>query len=95
MPGQPPSLKELFLAALAVPPDDRADWLRQACGQDAKLRQHVELMLTAHEEPQSLLDLPILGQLHKEMSDQIPWEPKENPPKQEERREAAPEGSPT
>ena len=25
-----------------------------------------------------------LGQLHKEMSDQIPWEPKENPPKEEE-----------
>jgi hypothetical protein len=25
-----------------------------------------------------------LGQLHKEMSDQIPWEPKENPPKEED-----------
>jgi len=25
-----------------------------------------------------------LGQLHKEMNDQIPWEPKENPPKEED-----------
>ena len=33
-----------------------------------------------------------LGQLGKEMSDQIPWEPKENPSKE---KEPVPEGSPT
>ena len=34
-----------------------------------------------------------LGQLHKEMNDQILWEPKENPPKEEDRGGAVPEGS--
>jgi serine/threonine protein kinase/tetratricopeptide (TPR) repeat protein len=58
MPAEPLSLKELFLAALAVPPAERADWLSQSCGQDAELRQRVERMLAAHEEPQSLLDRP-------------------------------------
>jgi len=58
MAAQPLSLKELFLTALAVPPIHRANWLRQACGQDAELRQHVELMLAAHGKPHSLLDLP-------------------------------------
>jgi WD40 repeat protein len=56
MPVEPPSLKELFLAALAVAPEERAAWLERACAPDAELRQRVERMLTAHEAPQSLLD---------------------------------------
>src|SRR5262249_41657424 len=56
MPDQPRSLKELFLAALAVAPEERAAWLERECGQDADLRRRVELMLTAHDTPQSLLD---------------------------------------
>jgi serine/threonine protein kinase/tetratricopeptide (TPR) repeat protein len=56
MPAQPLSLKEVFLAALAVPPADRAEWLRQACGQDAELRERVEQMLGAHDQSQSLID---------------------------------------
>src|SRR6516165_9225113 len=56
MPAEPLSLKELFLAALAVPPAERAAWLRQACGQDVELRKRVDQMLTAHEKSQSLLD---------------------------------------
>ena len=50
------SLKELFLAALAVAPPERAAWLERECGQDAELRRRVELMLAAHDTPQSLLD---------------------------------------
>ena len=38
MPAQPLSVKKIFLAALAVPAADRADWPRQECGQDAELR---------------------------------------------------------
>jgi serine/threonine protein kinase/tetratricopeptide (TPR) repeat protein len=56
MPAEPQSLKEVFLAALAVAPEKRVAWLEQACGQDADLRRHVQLMLAAHDSPQSLLD---------------------------------------
>jgi serine/threonine protein kinase/tetratricopeptide (TPR) repeat protein len=56
MAEQPPSLKELFLAALAVPPAERAGWLEGACARDVELRRRVELMLEAHDTPQSLLD---------------------------------------
>src|SRR4051794_40946921 len=56
MPDEPRSLKEVFLAALAVAPAERAAWLERACGADADLRQRVELMLAAHDTPQSLLD---------------------------------------
>src|SRR6266852_5482366 len=58
MPAESRSLKEVFLAALAIAPADRAAWLEQACGQDAELHRRVELMLAAHDTPQSLLDRP-------------------------------------
>jgi tetratricopeptide (TPR) repeat protein len=56
MPVAPRSLKELFLAALAVAPADRDGWLDRECGPDVELRRRVELMLAAHDTPQSLLD---------------------------------------
>src|SRR5438874_12428295 len=56
MPAEPPSLKELFLDVLAVPPAERPAWLEKNCGQDAELRRRLELMLVAHDTPQSLLD---------------------------------------
>src|SRR5215211_5755476 len=52
------SLKELFLAALEVAPEDRAAWLERECAADAGLREHLRLMLAAHDAPQSLLDRP-------------------------------------
>src|SRR5215472_4340517 len=52
------SLKELFLAALEVAPQDRAAWLERECAADAGLREHLRLMLAAHDAPQSLLDRP-------------------------------------
>ena len=55
MPVESPSLKELFLAALAVAAPERAAWLERECGQEAERRQ-LELMLAAHDMPQSLLD---------------------------------------
>jgi WD40 repeat protein len=56
MPIESRSLKELFLAALAVAPAERAAWLERECGQEAELRRQIELMLAAHDAPQSLLD---------------------------------------
>jgi hypothetical protein len=58
MPAEPLSLKELFLAALAVAPAERAAWLAQACGQNLELRGHLEQMLAAHQTAQSLFDRP-------------------------------------
>jgi serine/threonine protein kinase/tetratricopeptide (TPR) repeat protein len=56
MPAESRSLKELFLVALAVAPAERSAWLDRECGRDAERRRHVELMLAAHDTPQSLLD---------------------------------------
>jgi WD40 repeat protein/serine/threonine protein kinase len=67
MPAEPRYLKEVFLAALAVGPDERASWLDEACGQDADLRRHVELMLAAHDTPQSLLDRPARAAIRPEL----------------------------
>jgi WD40 repeat protein/serine/threonine protein kinase len=58
MTAPPRSLKELFLAALEVAPEDRAAWLERGCAVDAGLREHLRLMLAAHDAPQSLLDGP-------------------------------------
>src|SRR5262245_25941618 len=52
------SLKELFLSALEVAPENRAAWLERECAADAGLREHLGLMLAAHDAPQSLLDRP-------------------------------------
>jgi WD40 repeat protein len=56
MPDESRSLKELFLGALALAPEQRPGWLERECGPNAELRQQVELMLAAHDSPQSLLD---------------------------------------
>src|SRR5262245_48716202 len=52
------SLKELFLAALEVGPEERAAWVERECAADPGLREHLGLMLAAHDAPQSLLDRP-------------------------------------
>ncbi len=44
------SAETLFEAALALPPDQRATYLDQACGGDAQLRQRVEALLQVHEQ---------------------------------------------
>jgi eukaryotic-like serine/threonine-protein kinase len=56
MPVELRSLKELFLAVLAVAPAERTTWLERECGPDVDLRRRVELTLAAHDTPQSLLD---------------------------------------
>ena len=56
MPAESRLLKEVFLAALAIAPAERAAWLEQACGPDAELRGRVALRRAAHDRPQSLLE---------------------------------------
>ena len=45
----------LFAAALEQAPADRAVFLKGACLGDAALRQRVESLLAAHEQPETLL----------------------------------------
>src|SRR5262245_12021804 len=50
--------RDLFLAALERPPAERAAYLEAACGGDAALRQRVEALLRAHDEPGAFLSEP-------------------------------------
>ena len=52
------SAKDVFLAALDVPPAARASLLDAACSGDVALRRQVEALLLVHDEPDSLLDQP-------------------------------------
>jgi serine/threonine protein kinase/tetratricopeptide (TPR) repeat protein len=56
MPMASQSLKEVFLEALAIATPERTAWLDRKCSGDQQLRRQVELMLAAHDQPQSLLD---------------------------------------
>jgi eukaryotic-like serine/threonine-protein kinase len=47
----PADVKEVFLAAAALPEADRSGYLDKACGEDAALRQRVEALLRAHDAP--------------------------------------------
>lgn len=49
--------RNIFLEALNHPkPEERAAYLSEACGNDAELRQRVELLLAAHEDAGSFLE---------------------------------------
>src|SRR5262245_743925 len=51
----PKSARDLFLEALDRAPADRATYLDEACGPDASLRQRVEALLRAHDNPGAFL----------------------------------------
>jgi hypothetical protein len=54
-------VEELFHAALDLSPDARGAFLEKACGEDADLRRHVELLLSNDEHAGSLMEKPILA----------------------------------
>jgi tetratricopeptide (TPR) repeat protein/serine/threonine protein kinase len=59
MPVDSERVQSVFLAAVEVAdPAARAAVLDRECGSDAELRQRVETLLRAHDEPGSLLDMP-------------------------------------
>jgi WD40 repeat protein/serine/threonine protein kinase len=54
-------VKEIFLTAVErADPQERASYLRQACGDDAPLRCRVEALLRRHEQPRDFLEQPLL-----------------------------------
>src|SRR5262245_49849572 len=62
---QEPVMNEasIFAAALEKATDaERAAFVAEACGGDAKLRRRVEALLRAHAEPDDVLDPPTCGE---------------------------------
>jgi eukaryotic-like serine/threonine-protein kinase len=60
MATDPRRVKELFIAALEVPDlQDRQAFLERECAGDADLRQRLEALLKAHENPASVLERPL------------------------------------
>jgi serine/threonine protein kinase len=59
MSTTPRTPKDIFLAAVEKPtPTERAAFLDEACAGDAALRQRVEELLKAHDQPGSFLEQP-------------------------------------
>jgi serine/threonine protein kinase len=52
------NLQQIFHAAIALAPHERADYLNQACSGDLSLRQAVESLLKSHEETDNFVDMP-------------------------------------
>src|SRR5262245_17920042 len=62
VPTDPSRVQALFLAAAdIVDPAARAAYLDRECAGDAVLRHRVEALLRAHDQPDSLLDAPVVA----------------------------------
>src|ERR1035437_7220821 len=55
-PAEPRREEAIFDAVLALPPEQRAAYLDQVCGQDAQLRQRIELLLRSHDHAAEFLE---------------------------------------
>src|SRR5688500_924592 len=53
MPSSPQRAKDLFLEALDRPPDERAAFVAEVCGDDVDLRHEVESLLQFHAAPRA------------------------------------------
>jgi serine/threonine protein kinase/tetratricopeptide (TPR) repeat protein len=51
-------IKELFAAAVEISPSERETFLHDACGDDSRLRAHIELLLASHEQSSTFLETP-------------------------------------
>ncbi len=52
------NLKEIFHAALALPPNERASFIEESSQGDESLRQSIESLLRSHDETNNFLDAP-------------------------------------
>ena len=60
MPADPRRVKDLFAAALDRPdPADRAALLDRECAGDPDLRRRLDVLLAAHDQPESALERPL------------------------------------
>src|ERR1700752_3882026 len=51
-------INDLFHAALAHEPAQRADFLSNACGDDESLRREIESLLSSHQKADSFIEAP-------------------------------------
>ena len=56
MPADPNRVRDVFLAAVELPPDQRPSYLAEACREDADLRAEVDRLLVANADPDSILE---------------------------------------
>jgi len=76
MPADPQRVQAIFLAAAEQSdPTGRAALLTRECGDDVELRQRVEDLLQAHDEPQSFLERPAAPYLPTIADPSIPEAP--------------------
>src|SRR5262245_14950902 len=75
MAADPKRVKDIFMAVSEAAADRRAALLDRECAGDAELRQRVEALLQAHEEPASFLRQPVPG--HPQQTG--PYAPNEQP----------------
>jgi hypothetical protein len=62
MPVNPKRVQAVFLAAVEYPnPADRAAVPDRECATDLELRQRVEALLRANDQPDRLLDKPVIA----------------------------------
>jgi serine/threonine protein kinase/tetratricopeptide (TPR) repeat protein len=62
MPADPRRVKELFVAAIDLTdPQARQAFLERECGDDADLRQRLEALLQAHDNPNPVVNAPLVG----------------------------------
>ena len=60
MTADPRRVKELFVALLDLPDAQaRQAFLDRECGDDADLRQRLDVLLKAHDDPFSVLERPL------------------------------------
>ena len=57
MPADPNRVRDVFLAAVELPPEQRPRYLAEACAGDTDLLAEVERLLAANAEPDSILEL--------------------------------------
>jgi serine/threonine protein kinase len=56
MPADPNRVRDVFLAAVELPPEQRPVYLAEACGADGELRAEVDRLLVANADSDSILD---------------------------------------
>ena len=56
MPADPNRVRDVFLAAVELSPEQRPGYLAEACGGDADLRAEVDRLLAANADPDSILE---------------------------------------
>ena len=66
--------EEIFTQTIALPPEERAAFLREACGDDEALRKGLEELIVIHEKGRPLFgsfgDEPLLEIRHQELQEE-------------------------